>query len=216
MSTLLASGAWFAYRGQSSSEKGALSDGNIPTNTSPILASLQSTNVYTTSPQHSVDSASTEEFAEQTRRALVVENDQFYTGDIYGNEPLSKDTDTSGRMVLEMLTPEQATQKLRQHEESYMVGRGQGVVRYDLVQLASNNPIEDDHSEKIIEVPESNPVSREGSPSSDWMFWGVFDGHRYVRLEVGGWNVSLSDQNLAVGRLLQSFARSLYSSSPKN
>ena len=89
-------------------------------------------------------------------------------------------------MVLEMLTPEQATQKLRQHEESYLVGRGQGVVRYDLVQLASNNPIEDDHSEKIIEVPELSPATQEGVSSSDWMFWGVFDGHRYVRSEIEG------------------------------
>ncbi len=47
-------------------------------------------------------------------------------------------------------------------------------MRYDLVQLPSNDPIEDDHSEKIVEIP-----SKE-TGSSDWMFWGVFDGHSYV------------------------------------
>ena len=39
-----------------------------------------------------------------------------------------------GRRVVEMLTPEQATAKLRKNEESWLVGRGQGVVRYDVVQ----------------------------------------------------------------------------------
>ena len=75
---------------------------------------------------------------------------------------------------MEMLTPEQATQKLRRNEESYFVGRGKGVVRYDVVQIPSNDPIEDDHSEKIIELPTAHAAS---SPTSDWMFWGVFDGH---------------------------------------
>ena len=98
--------------------------------------------------------------------------DTLYTGEIPGNEPLSKDTDESGRKVLEMLTPEQATQKLRRNEESYFVGRGQGVVRYDVVQIPSNDPIEDDHSEKIIEL---NGAAAQ--TTSDWMFWGVFDGH---------------------------------------
>ena len=73
-----------------------------------------------------------------------------------------------------MLSTEQASAKLRQNEESYFVGRGQGVVRYDVVQIPSNDPIEDDHSEKIVEMPEQ---------SSDWMFWGVYDGH-------SGWTTS--------------------------
>jgi hypothetical protein len=119
----------------------------------------------------------TSEEAAASRRALVVENDQFFTGDLVGEEPLSKNIDGSDRLVLEMLTPEQATQKLRQNEESFNVGRGRGVVRYDVVQLASNNPIEDDHAEKIIQVPEN---AGPGASACDWMFWGVFDGHRYV------------------------------------
>ena len=87
--------------------------------------------------------------AEPTRKAVVVTADSIYTGAIEGDEPISKYTDDSGRKVLEMLTPEQATQKLRRNEESFFVGRGQGVVRYDVVQIPSNDPIEDDHSEKI-------------------------------------------------------------------
>lgn len=76
-----------------------------------------------------------------------------------------------------MLTPEQATQKLRRNEESYLVSRGQGVVRYDIVQVPSNSPIEDDHAEKIVEVPQSVAATSDGASSSDWMFWSIFDGH---------------------------------------
>jgi pyruvate dehydrogenase phosphatase len=119
--------------------------------------------------------------AENTRKAVVVTADSIYTGSIEGDEPISKYTDNSGRKVLEMLTPEQATQNLRRNEESYFVGRGQGVVRYDVVQIPSNDPIEDDHSEKIVEVPHGEEsTATAGNPSSDWMFWGVYDGHRYV------------------------------------
>ena len=117
------------------------------------------------------------------RKALVVDNDQFFTGQIVGEGPLAKDTDDRGRKVLEMLSPDQATERLRKNEQSYLVGRGRGVVRYDVVQLPSNDPIEDDHAEKIVEVPSSVAATDDGAPSSDWMFWGVFDGH-------SGWTTS--------------------------
>jgi pyruvate dehydrogenase phosphatase len=109
----------------------------------------------------------------------VVEQGQLYSGTIVGDGPISKDTDDSGRRIIEMMSPDQVTQKLRKNEESYIVGRGQGVVRYDVVQIPSNDPIEDDHAEKIIEVPSTS----DGKSSSDWMFWGVFDGH-------SGWTTS--------------------------
>lgn len=109
---------------------------------------------------------------------LIVQDDQFYTGDLSEEVPLSKQAEDPSRQTLEMLTPEQATQTLRRSEESYFVGRGQGVVRYDVVQLPSNNPIEDDHAETIVEVPQTITPSPDGSSTSDWMFWGVFDGHR--------------------------------------
>lgn len=117
------------------------------------------------------------------RKALVVDNDQFFTGQIVGDGPLAKNTDDRGRKVLEMMTPEQATERLRKNEESFLVGRGRGVVRYDVVQLPSNDPIEDDKAEKIVEVPNTVAATINDAPSSDWMFWGVFDGH-------SGWTTS--------------------------
>lgn len=171
ISTLVASGAWYAYKGQQS---GGLVNG-FGNGTSVSTSSLQSRGIATGEAQ----AASTLAAAEETtqRRALLVDNDQFYTSDIDHNSPLSKTVDSSGRKVLEMLTPEQANERLRRTEESYLVGRGRGVVRYDVVQLPSNNPIEDDHAEKIVEVPQSVAATGDGTPSSDWMFWGVFDGH---------------------------------------
>lgn len=106
-----------------------------------------------------------------TRTVLVVGANELQTGTVVGDGPLAKVV--NGRKVIEMLGPEQVDETLRENEQSFLVNRGQGVVRYDLTQLASNNPIEDDHAEKIVEVP-----SRTGSNDvSDWMFWGVFDGH---------------------------------------
>ena len=119
---------------------------------------------------------------ENIRKAFVVTADNIWQANIEGGEPISKYNDNT-KKVVEMLTAEQATQKLRQHEESYFVGRGQGVVRYDVNQIPSNDPIEDDHSEKIVEVAHGAPAPATGSPSSDWMFWGVYDGH-------SGWTTS--------------------------
>lgn len=124
-----------------------------------------------------IHSTPNNDFAETARKALVVGPGGLYTGSIVGDGPLLKETDDAGRKILEMMSPEQATQKLRKNEESWIVGRGQGVVRYDVVQLPSNDPIEDDHAEKIIEVPQTVAATDDDAPSSDWMFWGVFDGH---------------------------------------
>lgn len=86
-----------------------------------------------------------------------------------------------------LLNEEQVSAKLRQFEESYMVNRGKGVTRYDICQLPSNSPIEDDRAEEIVQVPilQDNNIK----VSTDWMFFGVFDGH-------GGWTTSskLRDQ----------------------
>ncbi len=186
VSTLVASGAWYAYKGSPLSKTRGLVQSTSTTDSGSLSGRIQQTRGLTSttssseSPQASPNSVAVEEAAESTRRALVVENDQFYTGDIIGDAPLSKDTDDAGRKVLEMLTPDQATQKLRRNEESYLVGRGRGVVRYDVVQIPSNDPIEDDHAEKIVEVPQSVAATEDGTSSSDWMFWGVFDGHRHV------------------------------------
>jgi len=103
------------------------------------------------------------------------------------------------KKVLQLLTPEECTIKLRTNEESYLVTRGNGVWRYDTNQLASNDPIEDDHITQIIAAP--SPITGEGAQDvtqpirdlepgqqirfvqnasgqfGDWMFWGIFDGH---------------------------------------
>jgi pyruvate dehydrogenase phosphatase len=148
----VASGAFYAYNGNQSSAN----------STSPADQARNITNITS---------------GEPTRKALVVGPSELYTGTITGPGPLAKETDDYGRKVLEMLDPDQTTAKLRKNEESWLVGRGQGVVRYDVVQIPSNDPIEDDHAEKIIEVP-SDLAATDGPPASDWMFWGVFDGHR--------------------------------------
>lgn len=163
VSTLVASGAYFAYQ---------VRDSNT---TLPILADIQQSKAYSTYGPDA--SAVVEDAAQATRRALVIEQGQLYHGTISGELPLQKSTDDNGRKVLEMMTPDQATQRIRRNEQSFLVGRGKGVVRYDLVQLASNDPIEDDHAEKIVEVPNTITPPADGSASNDWMFWGVFDGH---------------------------------------
>lgn len=80
-----------------------------------------------------------------------------------------------------LLNDEQVDTKLRQFEESYYVNRGKGVMRYDICQLPSNSPIEDDRAEEIIQVPilQDNNIKT----TTDWLFFGVFDGH-------GGWTTS--------------------------
>ena len=159
ISGLVGYGAWYTYKGQTE-----LSGGN------PFEAA-----------QQRGFASSTVSEAEVERKAVIVGPDSLYTGAISGEGPISKQTDEAGRQVLEMLTPEQATQVLRRNEESYLVGRGKGVVRYDVVQIPSNNPIEDDHSEKIIEIPQALATASGARASgSDWMFWGVFDGHAYA------------------------------------
>lgn len=135
-------------------------------------------------PSHSpVGVLGASEVPEAVRKALIVDQGQLYTAQIPADQPISKETDNSGRKVLEMLTPEQANAKLRTNEESYLVGRGEGVVRYDVVQIPSNDPIEDDHVEKIVEIPGIIAAAGDGKTRSDWMFWGVFDGH-------AGWTTS--------------------------
>lgn len=157
ISTAVASGAWYAYQSDGSAQ-------SLATQVRGFAASA-------------IRTAHAEGPSDSTRRALLVSNDQFYTQTLSEDQPLSKKADDSDRRMLNMLTPEQATEKLRKNEESYFVNRGKGVVRYDIVQVPSNSPIEDDHAELIVEVPSSVAANQNGEPSSDWSFWAVFDGH---------------------------------------
>lgn len=143
---------------------GAWYFGGAPNTTSGSLSSTTGQDSHKGPVYGPTTTGGLETATEVARKVLVVGADTLYTAAVQG--PISKDTDESGRKVVEMLTPEQSTHKLRRNEESYFVNRGKGVVRYDVVQIPSNDPIEDDHDEKIIEMP-----------SNDWMFWGVFDGH---------------------------------------
>ncbi|EEA27810.1 [Pyruvate dehydrogenase [acetyl-transferring]]-phosphatase 1, mitochondrial [Talaromyces marneffei ATCC 18224] len=173
LSTLVASGAWYVYKG--TQQQSSFLNGTT---------NLQSRGIADTTTETATGNSTT-----STRRALLVENDQFYTAILSGDQPIAKQSDDSDRRVLEMLTPEQATQKLRKNDESYLVSRGRGVVRYDITQVPSNSPIEDDHAEKIVEVPLA--TAQDGSTNSDWMFWGVFDGH-------SGWTTSAKLRNVLI------------------
>lgn len=189
VSTLGAIGAWYAYRGDGTQH--LLQKPDLLSTTPQTRGLSTAPNTFSEATAASQSQVSAVSPAENTRRALVVDNDQFYTGQIVGEEPLSKDTDDYGRKVLEMMTPEQATERLRKTEESFLVGRGRGVVRYDVVTLPSNDPIEDDHAEKIVEVPNSVAATEDGATSSDWMFWGVYDGH-------SGWTTSAKVRQLLI------------------
>lgn len=176
-------GGVYYYQDGRVSDLGAWINGNSTSAKSPTTAAQQPEGLSSLGAQPATstlatDGAKPEPDEDAQGRALIVQDDQFYTGDLSEEVPLSKDAEDPSRQTLEMLTPEQATQTLRRSEESYFVGRGRGVVRYDVVQLPSNNPIEDDHAEKIVEVPQTVTPSPDGSSTSDWMFWGVFDGHR--------------------------------------
>lgn len=145
-------GAWYSYN-----------SGNVTFSTPALARSLTSTQGGQTGTGANP--------ALPTRTVLVVGADELRQGTIVGEGPISKYTAGDDRRIVEMLSPEQATEKLRSLEQSFSVNRGQGVTRYDLVQLPSNDPIEDDHAEKIVEVPSRT------DGSNDWMFWGIFDGH---------------------------------------
>ena len=177
VSTLVASGAWYAYK-EKSPEASSTSVG--VNTTTPIAFQLQGTGLKEVNPTGINGQPSSlnpeNPFPPSITQAPVVSSEQLYAGVAEDKQPVSKSTEGSERKSVGMLTPEEATRKLRKNEESYFVGRGRGVVRYDVVQLPSNDPIEDDHAEKIIEVPGSI-VGASGEHSSDWMFWGVFDGH---------------------------------------
>ena len=176
-------GGVYFYQDGRVSDLGTLLNGDSTSAKSPPTAAQQpgglaSLRVQDATSTLATNNAQSEPAEAAQGRTLIVQDDRFYEGDLSEETPLLKEAEDPSRQRLEMLTPEQATRLLRRSEESYFVGRGRGVVRYDVVQLPSNNPIEDDHAEKIVEVPQTVTPPPDGSSSSDWMFWGVFDGHR--------------------------------------
>ncbi|CAR27382.1 hypothetical protein ZYGR_0I06560 [Zygosaccharomyces rouxii] len=74
-----------------------------------------------------------------------------------------------------LLSDNEVNAKLTNHQQSYLVERGKGVLRYDISQLPSNNPIEDNHVEQIVTVPSTTASGQ--TEEEDLSFFGVFDGH---------------------------------------
>ncbi|KAK4446804.1 phosphatase 2C-like domain-containing protein [Podospora aff. communis PSN243] len=108
--------------------------------------------------------------------------------------------------TLASIDPYRLTQILRKNEQAVIVGGGTGVLRYDTNQIASNRPIEDDHSEAIIAAPSRSP----GKSSGDWMFWGVYDGH-------SGWATSAKLRQSLIAHVYRKLAKTYTSSAtPSN
>ena len=179
--SVLASGYWFYQRDHNSDPRAFVNATGINTLGKTQQSTLASLSNQPTSPNHSPSITSALEPTLQAPEEVVVANRDFYISELSQERLVGKKTEEQDYQM-DTLSPEQATQKLRRTEESYLVGRGNGVTRYDLVQVASNNPIEDDHSEKIVSLDQTIAPSEDGS-NNDWMFWGVFDGH-------SGWTTS--------------------------
>ncbi|SSD58665.1 related to Protein phosphatase 2C homolog 5 [Saccharomycodes ludwigii] len=71
--------------------------------------------------------------------------------------------------TIPILSPDEVEKVLHANEYSYLVDRnGSKIFRFDVSQLPSNNPIEDNHVEQILAIP---------STKDDIWFFGIFDGH---------------------------------------
>lgn len=83
-----------------------------------------------------------------------------------------------------ILNDQEVDSRLRDREQSFFVKRSKGITRYDVAQLPSNNPIEDNHVEKLITFPspiensQKTLAERENEEfDNDLYFFGIFDGH---------------------------------------
>lgn len=81
------------------------------------------------------------------------------------NQPRQK-----GKELVTLFSDEEVNQTLRACQQSYMVNHGTGIYRYDISQLPSNNPIEDNHSEQILQL-------NHDQKDDDLYFFGIYDGH---------------------------------------
>lgn len=85
----------------------------------------------------------------------------------------SQTANSSSGDSLVLLTEQEVNARLRDRQKSFLVNRGKGIVRYDVSQLPSNHPIEDNHVEQVITVP----VAGDDGQPEDLYFFGIFDGH---------------------------------------
>ena len=184
--SVVASGVWYYQRDLSQESRALINGTSVAAPRSGHLAPQQSSLASASGPvSPSVQEVTTavKPEAEAKKSLVAIADEDFYLAQLAEDAPLTKQGEDDGLTRMEKLTPEQATRKLRRNEQSYSVRRGRGVVRYDLVQIPSNSPIEDDHAEKIVEMPQTVNQTKDGSASTDWMFWGIFDGH-------SGWTTS--------------------------
>lgn len=122
---------------------------------------------------------------------------------------IANDAGRGGKVPPGRLSPVQVTSWLREHEESYYVDRGKGCVRYDVSQLPSNSPIEDDRSERVLNVKLAVEQDDQGLgiSSADWMFWGVYDGH-------SGWTTSAVLRESLINSVISELGKVFKKSSP--
>ena len=83
--------------------------------------------------------------------------------------------DKSDGEPVTLLSDKEVNARLRANQQSYLVNKGTGIYRYDISQLPSNNPIEDNHSEQILQLKSSS--SSENDNPNDLYFFGIYDGH---------------------------------------
>ncbi len=96
------------------------------------------------------------------------------------NPIVSRDRISPRRATLSIPKSEKITDIIRENEAAYYIGRENGVQRFDTCQIASNTPIEDTRSEKMLEAP----ITPRPKGGADWMFLGIYDGHRCANHEV--------------------------------
>lgn len=97
-----------------------------------------------------------------------------YTSSSSSEKSIGQGASSNKQNTISLLTDKEVTNRLRDLEQSYFVNRGKGVLRYDVAQLPSNNPIEDNRIEQVITVPNEDGSSLN---VEDLYFFGIFDGH---------------------------------------
>lgn len=90
-----------------------------------------------------------------------------YSTQIENNKKSKSTSQDSNNITL--LSETEVDSRLHANEKSFWVNRKNGIFRYDVAQLPSNNPIEDNHVEQIVTLNDSS--------EKDLSFFGIFDGH---------------------------------------
>jgi pyruvate dehydrogenase phosphatase len=143
-----------------------------------------------------------------TNAANSASSQHFFSTTTTNSLTGGESTYQQNKQGIPVFTDEEVNRRLRKLEESYIVNRGKGVYRYDTSQLPSNNPIEDDRAEKILQIPIQDVYSNNEKVDTDWHFWTVFDGH-------AGWNTSAYLRDHLIDSVITEL-NSVYKISEKN